>query len=471
MARLNWEPSGRYETGLDRGVFYPKNVTYPIVATNLATDPIPTTGSNWFASNPGGANVSTGYDSDEQAWYVLVNSVGTSNAFTTRYGNNAATWIPVEEGHTYRVEFKAMSTVDDYRATSIDWFKADHTSAGTMAMNNGARIEMPSGEYVDFLCIGTAPAEAAYASVGILYSGAAGGGPTSTILPAGAKRFCKQLIVTEDGTTEDYFDGSSSDTGLYTYEWTGAPGASTSVKRQIVGSAIPWNGLTSVDENGADSAVSYYIDGRPFLFFPKPKEFQATIKAYTYPDEFAAVMGLVEATDGMYLDSQVGDAFDLSYRTLLGDSIQGTDAGYKIHLVYNATVAPQGLTYESASNSINPTDLSWEIQAVPVRIDGYRPTAHVVIDTRHMDATRIAEIEALLYGDDTHAPAMPTPQTVFDLLSFGDAIIITDNGDGTWQAEGSYKNIYLIGDGVFQIDNVDAVDNGDGTFRISTTNA
>jgi hypothetical protein len=64
---------------------------------------------------------------------------------------------------------------------------------------------------------------------------------------------------------------------------------------------------------------------------------------------------------------------------------------------------------------------------------------------------------------------MPSPQVIFDLLTFGDTIIITDNGDGTWQAEGSYENIYMIGDEIFQIDNVNATLHGDGTYTISST--
>lgn len=235
------------------------------------------------------------------------------------------------------------------------------------------------------------------------------------------------------------------------------------------GPAVAWNGLTSVEETGAESASAYFIDGRPYLFLPKPKEFQASIKAYTYPDEFSALMGVVEATDGMYLDSQQSDSFDLTYRTLIGNAAEGTEAGYKIHLIYNATVTPQGSTYQTLSDSVNPTEFSWEIQAVPVVVDGYRPTAHITIDTRHMDVTRLGEIEALLYGDVSTEPSIPDPQTIFDMLSFGDAIVITDNGDGTWTAEGSYHNIYMIGDEIFEIDNVDAVDNGDGTYTISST--
>jgi hypothetical protein len=236
------------------------------------------------------------------------------------------------------------------------------------------------------------------------------------------------------------------------------------------GPAVPWLGLTSVDEEGGDGAASYYIDGRPFLFLPRPKEYKATLKAFTYPDVFAQIMGVSEIADGMYLDSQPGDAFDLSYRTLVGSATEGSDHGYKIHLVYNATVTPQALTYESLSNSINPTTFSWEIQAVPVKVEGFRPTAHIIIDTRHMDQAKIDAIEKLLYGGVDAFAQMPSPQVIFDLLSYGDTIIITDNGDGTFDVTGSYENVYMISDGVFQVDNVDATNNGDGTFTVSSTN-
>lgn len=235
------------------------------------------------------------------------------------------------------------------------------------------------------------------------------------------------------------------------------------------GAVVPWNGLTSVDEEGGEGAAEYYVDGRPFLYLPKPKEYKATIKAYTYPDEFSSVMGEVEIADGMYLDSQMSDSFDLSYRTRIVDSIQGENAGYKIHLIYNATVVPSAKSYGTIGDSITPVDFSWDIQAVPVNVAGYRPTAHITISTKNMDSTRIEEIEDLIYGTIADPAQMPNPQTIFDLLSFGGAIIITDNGNGTWTAEGSYQNIYMIGDEIFQIDNVNATNHGDGTFTISST--
>ena len=235
------------------------------------------------------------------------------------------------------------------------------------------------------------------------------------------------------------------------------------------GVTVAWSGLISVDEEGGEGAAEYYVDGRPFLYLPKPKEYKANLKAFTYPDEFSEIIGEVEATDGMYLDSQMGDSFGLSYRTKIIDGPRGENAGYKIHLVYNATVVPSAKNYGTIGADINPVEFSWDIQAIPVRVDGYRPTAHVTIDTRHMDAERIGEIETILYGTVDDPATMPEPQEIFDLLSFGDTIVITDNGDGTWSAEGSYHNIYMIGDQIFQIDNVNATHHGDGTYTISST--
>lgn len=235
------------------------------------------------------------------------------------------------------------------------------------------------------------------------------------------------------------------------------------------GPAVPWDGLISVDQSGGDSSVSYYIDGRPYLHFPPPREYEATLKAFTFPDEFSDAMGFPEVADGLYLDSQVGDTFGLSYRTLVGNGTQGTDHGYKIHIVYNATASMESTSYETLSQSIGPVEFAWSIKAVPVNITGRRATAHVVIDTRHLDPMRVKRIENMLYGTPNVPAALPTPSTLFDILNLAEDIVVTDNGDGTWTADGSYKNVFETQGGVFEITNVNAVDLGDGTYTISTT--
>lgn len=266
-----------------------------------------------------------------------------------------------------------------------------------------------------------------------------------------------------------YFDGDTV-SNAFEYSWSPTPYTTASTKRPRFSPAVPWNGLISVDEEGGDGAAEYYIDGRPFLYLPRPSEYKATLTAYTYPDQFAEIMGVSEVADGMYLDSQVGQVFDLCYRTRVGNAIDGVDHGFKMHLVYNATVVPQSKTYESLSDAINPTNFSWAIQAVPVSVEGFRPTAHIIIDTRHMDAKTIADVENLIYGGDDDIPLMPNPQQIFDLLSYGDTITVIANGDGTFDVIGAYENVYMIGPGEFRVDNVDGENYSDGTFRISSTN-
>jgi hypothetical protein len=206
--------------------------------------------------------------------------------------------------------------------------------------------------------------------------------------------------------------------------------------------AVPWNGLISVDEKGSDSATMFYMDGRPYYIHQNPKEFSATIKAYTYPDEFSEKMGLVEVTDGMYLDSQIGSSFDISYRTQVGSGVDGS-AGFKIHLIYNATVSPGGIGYASISDTVSPSNFEWEINTVPQEVPGHRPTAHLVIDTRHMTPQKVTEIENLLYGVAEAADPIDGggPTSTFTLfLDGGDmsgttiTIPVVDGGDVTISA-------------------------------------
>ena len=338
----------------------------------------------------------------------------------------------------------------DEESIDTSWTASSGTVTGyTMTVNGGTPIDV--GNVTSYSLSGLTPETLYEIEVRAYNDGGPSGalsGSTTTLAPPPTDN---RLIW---NTPENRFFETGLDRG---------------VLYPKIGPAAAWSGLISVDEAGGDGAKAYFADGRPFLFLPVPKEYKATLSAYTYPDAFSAIMGVAEITDGMYLDSQPGAAFDLCYRTLVGNGIDGVEHGYKLHLVYNATVTPQTMNYESMSGSINPSTMSWEIQAVPVKVEGFRPTAHIIIDTRHMDPAKIAAIEALLYGSLGVLAAMPAPQVIFDLLNYGDAIIVTDNGDGTFTVEGSYENVYMLDDGVFRVDNVDGTDNGDGTFTISTT--
>lgn len=231
--------------------------------------------------------------------------------------------------------------------------------------------------------------------------------------------------------------------------------------------AVSWNGLTGVEESGGDSATTFYVDGRPYFVFNRPKEFAATLKAFTYPDAFSEIMGIVEAVPGMYVDSQNGNIFDLCYRTKIGNDVS-SKLGYKIHLIYNAFVTPSAPSYETIGSDVSPNEFSWEIAAVPTPLEGYRAAAHITIDSRNIDSSMLTSLENMLYGTSTSDPSFPTPQYVHDLLTYGSSVIIIDHGDGTWEAQGSSDNVRMIDEDTFEIDGA-IVDEGFGGYTISSS--
>lgn len=239
------------------------------------------------------------------------------------------------------------------------------------------------------------------------------------------------------------------------------------------GMAVPWNGLISVDEASGDSMTSHFVDGRPFLHKPKAKEFEATIAAYTYPDELSSVMGFSESSEaaGLYLDSQTGTQFGLCYRTHVGNEVDGIEHAYKIHLVYNAAVSAPGLGARSFAGSVEPVEFSWAIKAVPENIDEHRNTAHLVVDTRKTTPALVKVLEDIIYGTDGMPPRLPPAQEVYDILSYGDEIVVRDLGGDFYSVSGSNANVRLISPDTFRVDtsedNLEFLPNG--TFRIKSS--
>lgn len=467
--RLSWNaPETRYfDGGLDRGVLYPKKLESigAILSTNLLTNPsfeAGETGWNDYVKSSAGTvatNVVASSQADDGASYLSITASALFNGKGNRVGVRANP-VAMAETTVFTIGANFNGTLpSDYRfMIGAEYYRSN----GTLIQIDDGAVYSLGGSYSHVF---TAPAGTVTMSPIFVVIGTS----VANVSPSPID-FRLDSTWVEWGVGGGFFSGDSPMTAQYTHQWAGTPHASVSYRRERLANAVPWNGLISVEEESSEGAASYYIDGRPFLHLPRPREYKATLEAYTYPDAFSEIMGVAEVADGMYLDSQMGTAFDLCYRTRVGNATEGVDHGYKIHLVYNATVTPGALSYQTLSDSINPTTFSWDIQAVPVQVEGFRPTAHIIIDTRHMDAKRIAAVEALIYGDEHSVPLMPSPQVIFDLLSFGDAIIVTDNGDGTFDVTGTYDNVYMIGDGVFRVDNVNGQDNGDGTFTISSTN-
>lgn len=186
-----------------------------------------------------------------------------------------------------------------------------------------------------------------------------------------------------------------------------------------------WNGLTAVTESpsGAES-TALYADDIKYLNLVSNEEFGGTIEAYTYPDEFAPCNGSVEAAPGVNLGQQPRKQFGLCYRTGLGNDTEGYDHGYKLHLVYGALAAPSESAYATVNDSPEAITFSWEFSTTPVSVKGYKPVAHLEIDSTKVDPAKLTALEEILYGKDPTTEdagdgkdaRLPLPDEVIELL-------------------------------------------------------
>lgn len=181
---------------------------------------------------------------------------------------------------------------------------------------------------------------------------------------------------------------------------------------------VAWNGLTAVTESpsGAE-ATALYADDIKYLNLMSAEEFGATIEAYTYPDEFAACNGEAELVPGVTIGQQARQAFGMSYRTVIGNDVDGENHGYKLHLIYGALAAPSEKGYSTINDSPDAITFSWEISTTPVSVDNFKPTASLTIDSTKVNAEKLAALEKILYGDTDVEARLPLPNEVAQIMA------------------------------------------------------
>ena len=176
---------------------------------------------------------------------------------------------------------------------------------------------------------------------------------------------------------------------------------------------VAWNGLTAVTESpsGAE-ATALYADDIKYLNLMSAEEFGATIEAYTYPDEFMVCDGSASLADGVYIGQQARKAFGMCYRTAIGNDVEGSDYGYKLHLLYGCMASPSEKAYSTINDSPEAITFSWEVKTTPVNVTGHKPTACLTIDSTKVDADKLATLEKMLYGDEQTEAKLPLPDEV-----------------------------------------------------------
>lgn len=178
-----------------------------------------------------------------------------------------------------------------------------------------------------------------------------------------------------------------------------------------------WSGLTNVTESpsGAEP-TALYADNIKYLNLISNEDFGASVEAYTYPDEFSECLGEAEIATGVKISQQKRTAFGMSYVTKLGNDTDGVDYGYKLHLVYGCLAAPTEKAYGTINESPEATTFSWEISTTPVEVPGFKPTAHIEIDSTKCVASELKDLEDILYGTADKDPRLPLPTELITIF-------------------------------------------------------
>ena len=196
--------------------------------------------------------------------------------------------------------------------------------------------------------------------------------------------------ITWDDTAKHLYETGVSNGVLYVYD----------KQTKAYGKGVAWNGLTAVTESpsGAEP-TALYADDKKYLNLLSVEEFAATIEAYTYPDEFAACDGSADIVAGVSMGQQPRTKFAFCYKTKIG-SADNESLGYKLHIIYGCLAAPSEKAYATVNDSPEAITFSWEVSTTPVQVSAGVYTSCVTIDSTKVDATKLAALEAKLYGSD-----------------------------------------------------------------------
>lgn len=215
-------------------------------------------------------------------------------------------------------------------------------------------------------------------------------------------------------------------TGERLYETGVRKGVLYPFKSNAYQAGVAWNGLASISESpsGADE-TKIYADDIKYLSLRAVEEFGGTIEAYMFPDEWYECDGQTITTSGVVIGQQKRIPFGLCYRTAIGNDTEFEDHGYKIHLIYNATVSPSERSYSTINDSPEVNTMSWEFATTPTAVEGYKPTSLITISSLKADAAKLAALEDILYGSASSDARLPMPAEVLTLMEASTTTVTT----------------------------------------------
>ena len=203
--------------------------------------------------------------------------------------------------------------------------------------------------------------------------------------------------------TELVWDNTSERTYQY--------GVDHAVLYPAVGAGVIWSGVQSVELSPNHSANPSYWDGRKDGDLVNLGAVSGTIRALDHPQEFLVYEGVQSLRPGITLRDQKRPAFGLSWRTKVNAD------EYKLHMLHGAIAAPQDLEHSTATDEVEPTEFEWTFSSAPDELTNHRPAAHLVLDSRFIQADIMTLMESYLYGSAEWDAWLPPVQIVIDLIN------------------------------------------------------
>ena len=186
----------------------------------------------------------------------------------------------------------------------------------------------------------------------------------------------------------------------------------------VYGAGVVWNGLINVTEKAAGGEDNkQYADNIVYANIRSEAEFEASIEAFTYPDEMSECDGSAQPEPGVFVGQQLRKPFGMSYRTKIGNDNDKLDFGYKIHMIWGATPEPTEKSRDTINDSPEASTFTWDLKTEKVNIAGLQPTAHIWVDSTTATPAQMTALEDLLYGAAAVPAALPTPDAVLAIFS------------------------------------------------------
>jgi hypothetical protein len=166
----------------------------------------------------------------------------------------------------------------------------------------------------------------------------------------------------------------------------------------------PWDGLVSVDDviSGGEFKP-YYYDGKRLYTDVTNIETELKISSFTYPKDFDTRFGYQPMPDipGFLATNQTPGTFDMTYRTLIGNSTDGVDFAYRIHLLYNCVCLRSDRTYETVNADPELDTFEFSVNTTPDMSISGMESGHYILDSRYVSTPVLNKFLKQLYGSGT----------------------------------------------------------------------